>query len=253
MFGTNEIGVATPGPISTKQTIAGWVVFEKDLSDTELVDVIELMWQTLFPRMIMLLEGDSLFGNTSGIGKKLLRTPTLWGANIQKVDLHAGGQTASQMAEQIGTPDGINDDYLGSPYPVLCMIWGGQNGLNSNETLSQKKNALLALWNAARHRGMTVVAWTVTPNKTRDDAGQSDVITDLNDWIRSRSDKYDLLIDAYQWVVDEAGGPQPYIGGTNEDADLYQDGVHLNAAEGKGADRLAAYAAAQLASNGFVR
>ncbi len=240
-----SVGAGTTNGSSFSQYYDGlasyWMLFNSVLSDSALDELQILIEETTMPKTRFVFEGDSISSDTNGWAYHVLSDPDLLGCNIDLVSQGTGGYATPQLVARIGDPAGINDSQSSDDFNVIAVIQAGTNdpgqAPDSSNTYTsgavETHANLRLLWEAARSRGMKVVACTM-PKATIYDAGGSaeywttgtsgalslDVVDQINTLIRNDADRFDYLLDVDQILAGEFGATYW------QDTNCFADGIH---------------------------
>ena len=218
-----------------------WMIWNELLPDNAITELRYLMEETVTPKYRLVFEGDSIAADSVGWSYHVRNTLDFLGGNLDIEVVATGGEATPEMVADIGTANGINDSLSSDDFPVICVIQGGTNDPGSDPEPADQWTAgadetlanLRELWEAARTRGMKVVACTVPKATFMDEGGAAEywnkgttgqtsyeVIDELNAAIRADSERYDYLVDVDQVLINEFG--ILYW----QDTDCFSDGTH---------------------------
>jgi hypothetical protein len=237
--------------------VAGWLLFDKALTDDEELDVKELLDRTLYPKYVMVWEGDSIDNDLSGGGWYAGKYGR--GANMELLHVWDGGQAAANCVTQLGVTavgnKGFTDANLANGNTLTFAVLGaGTNDFGVDAvTAATIFSRLATCWAYAKERGAIVIARTIIPRYDDDQRLSGfgplyDKRRELNDLIRAQEGiLYDILWDTDQWVMDHSTTIE-VIGGKSQKSDwdttIYRDvdvngGLHLVVTPGGGANLMA--------------
>jgi lysophospholipase L1-like esterase len=241
LFDGLSVGAGTSNGSSFAQYFDGvvsyWAVWNELLDDDQADDLAALVDETIAPKIRMVFEGDSIAANSTGYGYHFQSNEGFFGGNVDFVQQATSGHTSIQARDEIGTAAGISDALSDSSIPVFCLVQAGSNDRGDTADAAETVANLRLLWQAARDRGMKVIACTV-PGSKFFDTGQAaefwtgtsgplshDVRAEINLMIRADLARYDYILDVDQLGINEWGAN--YWNNTS----AYFDGVHPGTSE----------------------
>ena len=219
-----------------------WSAWDSLLTASQIDAVNALIGESVAPKYRFVMEGDSIAGTVNGWSKHIESTAGFLGGNIDLVNRAVPGETSRQAVARIGLSTGIDDALFSADFPTWCLIQAGSNDSGASGTADttgavDSLGYLRQLWEAARTRGLKVIACTVPMNSnwkvgasheywnTVSGTKSIDVLADLNARIRADAARYDYLLDVEQ--VGITGWGANYF----DDTTCFYDGVHPGPAE----------------------
>jgi hypothetical protein len=223
----------------TERLVAGWLIFNGALTDTQCANLSALLRTTLFPQVRWVWEGDSI---TNFLRQRAHeKCAAFWGANMDFVQVQAGGETSAEGGAQLGTANGLNTGgNLDGDVPAIASVWFGANDLGAFSAAARPVATIHAnlrtIWAYAKAAGVPVVAWTVMRAGSIDSNSREADRQLLNALIAADEGiYYDVLVDA-DAAMDAATATEPYY----DDASLFADTTHPATTAGGGCDVLSA-------------
>ena len=226
---------STPVLYSDSMSV-GWLIFDRVLTDVEASAVRKVYNEFLHPNKRVYFEGDSMSYTSVGLGYHVRNSGNLFGFRMETLNTSTGGETTIQMVTDIGNSNGINDQ-ADDGTKTICLIHAGSNDTGDTVDGAATHANLRTLWQAARDRGMIVVAVTI-PGSTNLDAidwdgtagtGANTERAAVNALIQADDGiLYDYLLDVDQILTDEFGALYW------QDTNCFSDGTHYGQATGAG-------------------
>lgn len=150
------------------------------------------------------LLGDSISAQSSGFAGVYDATPTtltyfnargyyMWANALldHRLTLLKNAGVPGERADQIAAR--VTDVTSLPVLPRFCVVLAGTNDITVPRTYSQITASLLAIHNALRAKGITVVACTIPP-RTGLDAAKTLLMAQVNDWIRAQATQPNTIV-----------------------------------------------------------
>lgn len=199
---------------------ASWLAFNTALTDDQITSVRALMESTLCPRVLGVVEGDSL--------STYLTWPpdATMGANVRGLldtdsNLASGGATAAYILSNYATD--VRPLKPAAGEQKWLFLLAGTNDAASTPTAADIFASLSSIWALARADGFKVAAFTVMLSG---DTSNNAKRNSLNALIRAAANEYDALIDTDRFFIRLTGSATYYTNTTYFNGDQ----IHLIAA-----------------------
>jgi len=193
--------------VFSKTCVGSWLAFGKALTDGEIASVRALVESTICPRVILLVEGDSLSSGTCW-ANYMPDDPNSWGI-VDTSFIGAGGENSTDVVASYAAQINAVKPASGEQKWLMMMI-GANDCANLSDSAAVIFARIQSIWAQARADGFRVCAMTVTAGAGITGAGRQAIRTALNTSIRNAANEYDVLVDVDRFFQRLTGDTTTY-------------------------------------------